>query len=457
MSSVNSSINSQNQDHQFNKYKHIDSPWLWFSVLVSSVSIHVLVVFFLLSSLSKFQFWNNEYNQDPINIEFIEIEPQADINPISAPETKSDADSSSKQTQTSEVSTAENIKNPSLGVDQKQKNSSTNNQINVGNIPVEPSPKLTIKPQLKPVITPEINIPPIPINTPEETTPVNDLPWNSRQDIKLGEGTPLSKNPIPKTLIPKPESSQVPKPENSPIPKLESSSIPKPENSQVPKPESSPIPKPESSQVPKPESSQVPKPESSPIPKLESSQIPKLESSQIPKLESSQILKPESSPIPKPENSQIPKPENSPIPKPEVTPISKGVGIRVNITPLLKDEVEKMRQENTFRRGALPDFLAEYKGSLTKDLELDVVLGDYGLKPANVLASLVIDQDGNFQEAIILDISPISLDTDKSIYEQALNQVFRQETFTAAYNKNGSKPGRSNLYMKIKVDIIDFN
>ncbi|TAE60725.1 MAG: hypothetical protein EAZ76_09590 [Nostocales cyanobacterium] len=121
---------------------------------------------------------------------------------------------------------------------------------------------------------------------------------------------------------------------------------------------------------------------------------------------------------------------------------------------MLRDEVEKLRQDNKIRVDSLPDVLAEYQGSSTKELELDAILGEYGLKPANLLVSLIIDQNGNFQQAVIINIDPVSLRADKNIYEQALNQVFRQERFTAAYNEDGSKPGLSNLYMKIKVDII---
>ncbi|WP_353931314.1 hypothetical protein WJM97_01535 [Okeanomitos corallinicola TIOX110] len=371
MNSINPSLNLQDKN---TKYKHTDPPWLWIFVLISSMSLHLLAVLFLLPSLDKFKHWIPQPSQDAISIEFIEISPKEEANstPKLEPKPQLTAQRNEPKSVTSSLpkttqSTEKIIDNPVINSDLDFSNQSKNENISVSNQPVKTKPKPTPQPTVIPETKPEIKIPPIPIPTPQQTIPLNDLPWNRRQEIKLGEGTALPGNLTSDSPIPTPENS----------------------------------------------------------------------------------------PIPIPENSPIPIPENSPIPTPEVTPTVKGVGIRVNINPIEKDEVEKLRQDNKIRVDALPDVFAEYQGSSTKEIELDIVLGEYGLKPANVMASLIIDQNGNCQKAEIITIEPVTVVGEKDIYEQALNEVFKNENFVPAYNLDGSKPGLSNLYMRIRIDIIN--
>ncbi|MFM6003906.1 MAG: hypothetical protein ACKPB7_11650, partial [Sphaerospermopsis kisseleviana] len=115
-----------------------------------------------------------------------------------------------------------------------------------------------------------------------------------------------------------------------------------------------------------------------------------------------------------------------------------------------------LRQDGKLRVDGLPDVLAEYKGSPNKELELNFLASDSGLKAANILASLIIDKNGNFQQAVIINLEPAALRSEKSIYEQALNEIFQQESFVGAYNQDGSKPELSNLYVRIRIEPINF-
>ncbi|MBY5280827.1 hypothetical protein [Anabaena sp. PCC 7938] len=148
-------------------------------------------------------------------------------------------------------------------------------------------------------------------------------------------------------------------------------------------------------------------------------------------------------------------PSDSPTPTPEDSSTPRGGGAIANVAPILKDEVNELREQQQLRVDALPDVLAEYQGSRTKELEVSFLPGDSELKPANILASLVIDKNGNFEQAIVINIEPAILSSQKSIYEQALNDIFRQESFLAAYNLDGSKPDLSNLYVRIRIEPIN--
>ena len=148
-------------------------------------------------------------------------------------------------------------------------------------------------------------------------------------------------------------------------------------------------------------------------------------------------------------------PADSPTPTPEPSPTVNGGGAMATITPMLKQEVSKLIQQKQLIADALPDVFAEYKGSREKELEPSLLPGDEGLKPANILASLIIDKNGHFQQAIVIAIEPASLRSETNMYEQALNQIFQEENFLAAYNQDGSKPDLSNLYVRLKIQPIN--
>ena len=117
--------------------------------------------------------------------------------------------------------------------------------------------------------------------------------------------------------------------------------------------------------------------------------------------------------------------------------------------------MSELIQQKLLRADGLPDVFAEYKGSTEKELEPSILPTDEGLKPANILASLIIDKNGHFQQAKIITIEPAALRSGISIYEQALSQIFAQESFLAGYNQDGSKPDLSNLYIRLKIAPIN--
>jgi hypothetical protein len=201
--------------------------------------------------------------------------------------------------------------------------------------------------------------------------------------------------------------------------------------------------------------SQTPTSEDSPTPTPEDSPTPTSEDSPTPIPEDSPTPIPEDSPTPTPEDSPTPTPEDSPTPTPEDSQTSQGGGVLANVDPIPKDEVIQLIQEKKFRVGGLPDVLAEYQGSRSKELDISILPSDSGLKTANILASLVIDKNGNFQQAMIINIEPSILSSEISIYEQALNEIFKQESFVGAYNQDGSQPELSNLYLRIKIEPIN--
>ncbi|WP_265586163.1 hypothetical protein [Cuspidothrix issatschenkoi] len=148
-------------------------------------------------------------------------------------------------------------------------------------------------------------------------------------------------------------------------------------------------------------------------------------------------------------------PADSPTPTPEPSPTVNGGGAVATITPMLKQEVSKLIQQKQLIADALPDVFAEYKGSREKELEPSLLPGGEGLKPANILASLIIDKNGHFQQVIVIDIEPATLRSETNMYEEALNQIFQEENFLAAYNQDGSKPDLSNLYIRLKIQPIN--
>ncbi|ALB41079.1 hypothetical protein AA650_11895 [Anabaena sp. WA102] len=370
--------------------RHSDPPWLWTVVCIGSVSIHLLV-FWLMRSSNEFQAWFPRSNQSSIPIDIIEIasEPKSTIkhqsttpkikpqssfssspkSPPTTPNNQNDGEIISKihlteqdKTQKPEVRKIEvrkiEVKKPEVRKIEVKKPEVRKIEVEkpeVRKIEVEkPEPEKTeveksrVRQQFYPTN-------PIPEATPEATPiiPDSELPWNRRQEVKLGKGT-LLRQDIPT---------------DSPTPTAE--------------------------------------------------------------------------------------PSVNPNREPEASPTTNGGGAIATVSPLLKEEVSELIQQKQLITDALPDVLAEYKGSTEKDLEASILPSDEDLKPANILASLVIDKNGKFQQAIIITIEPAALRSQANIYEQALNQIFAQESFLAAYNQDGSKPDLSNLYIRLKIKSIN--
>nr|MDZ8039918.1 hypothetical protein [Nostoc sp. CreGUA01] len=149
--------------------------------------------------------------------------------------------------------------------------------------------------------------------------------------------------------------------------------------------------------------------------------------------------------------------ETPPTPTPETSPTStQGASVAI-VAPLLRDEVSNLIKSGKFIQDGLPDAIAVYQGSNTKQFDSSFLPQNSGLQPAQLLASLVIDRNGNFQQAVVLEIQPATLATQKSTYEQVLNQIFKTENFLPAQNNDGTKPDLSNLYVRIKIQSANSN
>ena len=158
-----------------------------------------------------------------------------------------------------------------------------------------------------------------------------------------------------------------------------------------------------------------------------------------------------------PADSPTPTVEPPLNPNSEPSPTVNQGGAIATITPVPKEEVNELIQQEQIRVDGLPDVLAEYKGSTEKELELSSLPTDEIIKSANILISLIIDSNGYFQQAEIITIEPEVLPREISIYEQAINQIFAQERFLAGYNQDGSKPDLSNLYIRLQLKIEPIN
>ena len=314
--------------------RHTDPPWLWTFVCIGSVSLHLLV-FWLMRSSNEFQAWFPQSNQSSIPIDLIEID-------------------SEPKSQIKTQSTTRKIKpQSSFSTSPKSASVKLSNQDDADYSVNLPEQDKSEKPKVRKleVEKTEVEKPPVrqqsyPTNpTPEPTSiiPESERPWNSRQEVKLGEGTLL-----PKDI-----------------------------------------------------------------------------------------------------------PADSPTPTTEPSLTANRGGAIATVSPILKEEVSELIQQKQLIADALPDVLAEYKGSTEKELEASILPSDEDLKPANILASLIIDQNGQFQQAIVITIEPAALRSQANIYEQALNQMFQNESFFAAYNQDGSKPDLSNLYIRLKIKPIN--
>ncbi|WP_027400640.1 hypothetical protein [Aphanizomenon flos-aquae] len=380
--------------------RHSDPPWLWTVVCIGSVSLHLLV-FWLMRSSNEFQAWFPHSNQSSIPIDLIEIASE---------------------------------------------------------------PKSTIKHQsTTPKIKPQSSFSSSPKSPP--TTPNNQ---NDGEIISKLHLTEQDKTQKPEVKKPEVRKIEVKKPEVRKIevkkPEVRKIEVKKPEvrKIEVKKPEVRKIevkkPEPEKTEVEKSRFRQQFYP-TNPIPEATPEATPIIPDSELPwnrrqevKLGKGTLLRqdiPTDSPTPTAEPSVNPNRE------PEASPTTNGGGAIATVSPLLKEEVSELIQQKQLITDALPDVIAEYKGSTEKDLEASILPSDEDLKPANILASLVIDKNGKFQQAIIITIEPAALRSQANIYEQALNQIFAQESFLAAYNQDGSKPDLSNLYIRLKIKFIN--
>ncbi|MBN3891991.1 MAG: hypothetical protein HWQ43_23490 [Nostoc sp. JL31] len=209
-----------------------------------------------------------------------------------------------------------------------------------------------------------------------------------------------------------------------------------------------PAPTPKTTPAPTPKVTPAPIPKATPTPTVSVGNLPWNRRQEIKLGKGTQLPTgiPSNRPVSEPENRETP-----PTSTRETPPIPTGGASVAIVAPLSRDEVISLIQSKGFRQDALPDVIALYKGSNTKQLDPSFLVHNSGLEPAQLLASLIIDNNGNFKQAVVLEIEPVALQSEKSIYEQALNEVFKTENFLAAHNNNGTKPELSNLYVRITI------
>ncbi|MEH2390547.1 MAG: hypothetical protein V7K21_02365 [Nostoc sp.] len=402
--------------------RHTDPPGLWISVVIGSVSLHLLA-FWLMRSSNAFSLWFPQQSQSVVPIELIDIAPKTKsitkskstaktVSPKLLSSTQKSVPARSLQTARTTprnqdfgaINSAENL---------QQKSRTYTFQSN--SRPFRQQRVLTATP--KPTSAPK----PTPIATPKPTVLVGSLPWNRRQEIKLGKGTPLS------TGIPS----------NSPVSEAENRETP-------PRTPTQETPATPTKETPSTRTRETPATPIKETPSTRTRETPATPTKETPSTRTR-------------ETPATPTRETLPT-RTRETPATPTGGASVAIVaPLLRDKVSNLIQSGRLRQDALPDVIALYRGSNTKQLDSSFLPSDSKVKPAQLLASLVIDNKGNFQQALVIEIEPATSQSEKSTYERILNEVFKTENFLAAHNNDGTKPDLSNLYVWIKIQPANSN
>ena len=383
--------------------RHTDPPALWITVVIGSVSLHLLA-FWLMRSSNAFSLWFPQQSQSAVPIELIEIAPQSKstsktVSPKPASATQKSVPARSPQTARTTP------RNQDFGAINSADNLQQNRETYASQPNRQPFRQqrvATATPTPTPTPTPKSTPTPTPTFTP--TVPVDNLPWNRRQEIKLGKGTLLP------TGIPS----------NSPGSEAENRETPRTSAQETPA-------------TPTRETPRTPTQETPATPTRETPRTPTQETPATPTRET-----------PSTSTQETP-----------ATPLG-GASVAI-VAPLLRDEVSSLIQSGRLRQDALPDVIALYRGSNTKQLDSSFLVQNSGLEPAQLLASLIIDNNGNFQQAVVLEIEPATLQSEKSTYQQVLSEVFKTENFIAARNNDGTKPELSNLYVRINIQPANSN
>ncbi|MEH2237558.1 hypothetical protein [Nostoc sp.] len=409
--------------------RHTDPPGLWISVVIGSVSLHLLA-FWLMRSSNAFSLWFPQQSQSVVPIELIDIAPKTKsitkskstaktVSPKPLSATQKSVLARSPQTARTTprnqdfgaINSADNLQQKSRTY-ASQPNSKLFRQQRVPTATpkptVTPKPIATSKPTVtpKPTATSKPTVTPKPIATPTPRVLVGNLPWNRRQEIKMGKGTPLP------TGIPS----------NPPVSEAENRETPR---------------------TPTRETPRTPTRETPSTPTRETPRTPTRETPRTPTRETPSTPTRETPSTPTRETPSTPTRETPPTP-------TEGASVAI-VAPLLREQVSNLIQSGRLRQDALPDVIALYKGSNTKQVDSSFLPRDSEVKPAQILASLVIDRNGNFQQALVIEIEPATLQSEKSTYERVLNDVFKTENFLPAHNNDGTKPGLSNLFVRIKI------
>ncbi|MEH1847154.1 MAG: hypothetical protein V7L25_19765 [Nostoc sp.] len=391
--------------------RHTDPPGLWISVVMGSVSLHLLV-FWLMRSSNAFSLWFPQQSQSAVPIELIDITPKTKSITKSKSTAKTVSPKPLFSTQTQQFVPARSSqirrttpRNKDFGAINSADNLKKKSRTYVSQSNSQP-----FRQQRVPTPTPKPTTTPKP--TPTPTVPVGNLLWNRRQEIKLGKGTPLP------TGIPS----------NPPVSEAENR------------------------ETPATRTRETPATRTRETPATRTRETPATQTRETPATRTRETLATQTRETPATRTKETPATRIRETP---ATP-TEGASLAI-VAPLLRNEVSNLIQSGRLRQDALPDVIALYRGSNTKQLDSSFLVHNSGLEPAQLLASLIIDNNGNFQQAVVLEIEPATLQSEKSTYEQVLGEVFKTENFIAAHNNDGTKPGLSNLYVRIKIQPANSN
>ncbi|MBD2364117.1 hypothetical protein H6G36_23520 [Anabaena minutissima FACHB-250] len=392
--------------------RHHDPPGLWIAVAIGSVSLHLLA-FWLMRSPNGFRPWFPQQSQTVVPIELVEISPQESTTKPATPQAPKTTPETAPPT-----STNQDDRRLDFGGSLQQENSSNAPQPDTQVFAQEKSP------QPEPTSTPTPTPPPEPTQ-PNPTVPLGERPWERRQDIEFGNSVPLpSDNPnvtpeqitdsgdveekTPRTLD---EETANTSSQDSPTPLNEETASNSSDNSS------------NSSEETASNSNNV--------------DTPSTPNGEIPNNSSD-------------DSSSTPETNNSPAA--ENSPTANAGGFIANIMPIADTEVRQLIEQGKIRNRDIPNVFAVYQGSSTKSLDnsSSYLPSISTLQPAQLLVSLIIDQNGKFQQAEVLEL-PVNLQSEKSSYQQLINDLFQNDSCTPAKNGDGTPLDLSNCYIWIDI------
>ncbi|MEH2336622.1 hypothetical protein [Nostoc sp.] len=452
--------------------RHTDPPGLWISVVIGSVSLHLLA-FWLMRSSNAFSFWFPQQSQSVVPIELIDIAPKTKSITKSKSTAKTVSPKPLSSTQKSvparSIQTARTTpRNQDFGVINSAENLQQKSRTYASQSNSRP-----FRQQRVLIATPK----PTPTATPKPTVPVGSLPWNRRQEIKLGKGTPLStgipSNPpvseaenretpprTPTQETPATRTRETPSTRTRETPSTRTRETPSTRTRETPSTRTRETPSTRTRETPPTPTRETPSTPTRETPANRTRETPANRTRETPATPTRETPSTRTRETPATPTRETPstRTRETPATPTRETPATPTGGASVAIVaPLLRDKVSNLIQSGRLRQDALPDVIALYRGSNTKQLDSSFLPGDSEVKPAQILASLVIDNKGNFQQALVIEIEPATSQSEKSTYERILNEVFKTENFFAAHNNDGTKPDLSNLYVWIKIQPANSN
>ena len=392
---------SDREQISLTRRQHNDPPALWITVATFSVILHLLVFWLMRSSALGFLSFKHSNQARSTPIELVEVPLKGKKNPGRR--------KTVRQSTTQKPAPTAPLVKPKV----VEKPATTNQKL------------IAAKPQ--PTQVPAPQPPKVPQSTSTQIT-----------------ATPPKSQKITPTLTPTPDPIPTPTPTNStPIPDPIPTSTP---TNSTPIPDPIPTPTPtNSTPTPTPTPTPIPTPNSTPTP--------------TPKRSETISSRPTTQDGKKPRES-LNKPldrstNNSSPDKTNLNQVETGGGL-IKISHIFTySEHKKMWDRKELAGDAPPDNLAKYLGSGSKPIAPSWLGVSSKLQPATILVNLVIDQEGKFFTASIIEINPPSLQGQKAQYEELLGKIYQNEKFKPGYNNNAKDPiVASNLLVNVIISPI---